>query len=1000
MIRNGKTELPAGGNQKLLIDAAWNQVEQAESTQAGAATHAGAAAHLERWRPTTIPDVLPGYRIVSEIHRGGQGVVYQAVQSSTGRKVAIKVMHGGPFAGPREKARFDREVHILAQLKHPNIVTVHDSGTAGDAVFFVMDFIEGLPLDQFARKQSVSLRQRLTLFAKICAAVHVAHLRGVIHRDLKPGNIRIDTSGEPHVLDFGLAKTTDWDASKSGPEEVITLTGQFLGSLPWASPEQAQGLHDETDLRTDVYSLGVMLYQLLTGAFPYNVVGSMSETAHNIIHADPKPPRTLNRELDDEIIAVVLKALKKERELRYQTAGALGKDIERYLDGEPIEAKRDSMSYVLRKHLVRHKTAAGVIALLIAVVTVGFGVSLSFWRQAALARDAESDQKHAAQQNAARAEQAAARAEAESAKAQAVTKFLTDMLASADPDEMGKTDATVREVLDAASRRIEDGTLADKPEIEAAIRRVLGASFNSLGAFEPSHVHLLRAKELYEQIDGPESESALSQAVMLAAVLRSQGKADEAEAAFRETEARIESALGRDHLLMAECLRGLSGVMRDRDDPAAAEAPAAEAVEIQRAAGATETDEFASALNDLALVYQDQGRMDEALVLQLEAVETFRRIYGEEHQGTAVAKFNVAVLYSQQGRYVEAETIFLEALATLRSVYGDKHPTTTTCLNSLGLLYVKSKRLPEAREVLTESVTTARELFGPDHPKVAISQNSLAIVHYEMGDLDGAVESFSDCVRIFTAVYGAESPNVITVEGNLAAVMRTRGDIDSALPVLQSVLDKRRAQLGDEHPVVAAGMHNLGITLNDAGRYEEAAAILREALRLRTQIRGADHPETIETRLGLAGALHGLDQLDEAEPLAREGLDALVRTAGEGHLSTAGGMDTLALILTDRGEAAEAESLYRSALDICTRELPEGHWRTAVYRGHLGAQLAAAARFDEAEPLLISAWETVSASQGEGSRRTQAIIRELVELYDAWGRPDDAAFWRAKLIGG
>ncbi|RJP33183.1 MAG: hypothetical protein C4547_12740 [Phycisphaerales bacterium] len=1000
MNRSGDIEQPSAARQKRLIDAAWEQVEQAASTQAAAATGDRIVPPLERRPPGALPGALPGYRIVREVHRGGQGVVYQAVQASTGRQVAIKVMHGGPFAGPREKARFEREVHVLAQLKHPNIVTVHDSGAAGDSVFFVMDFIEGHPLDQYARKFQPGLRDRLRLFARICAAVHVAHLRGVIHRDLKPGNIRIDAAGQPHVLDFGLAKTTDWDASRSGPEEVITLTGQFLGSLPWASPEQAQGLHDETDLRTDVYSLGVMLYQLLTGAFPYGVSGSFSETAHNVIHADPKNPRTLNRELDDEIIAIVLKALKKERELRYQSAGAFGADIERYLDGEPIEAKRDSMTYVLRKHLVRHKAAAGVVALFVAVVTIGFGVSLSFWRQAALARDAESDQKHAAQRSAAAAERAAARAEAESAKARAVTEFLTDMLASADPDEMGRKDATVREVLDAASRRVDEGTLADKPQIEAAVHRVLGASFSSLGASEPAHRHAARAKELYEQIEGPDSEETLRQAIRLADVLRSLGKVDEAEAAFRETADRIAGALGRRHLLMAQCLRGLSGVLRDRKLPDEAEPPGAEAVEIQRALGETETDEYASALNDLAIVYQDQGRMDDALTLQLEALDTFRRIYGDDHQATAVARFNVAVLYTQQARFPEAETIYQEALATMRRVYGDEHPTTVTCLNSLGLLYVKQKRLPEARQALTESLTTARTLFGNEHPKVGMSLNSLAIVQYELGDLEAAVESFRECARIFTNIYGADSPSVLTIEGNMAAVMRVRGDVEGALPVLRGVLERRRALLGENHPTVIGDLHNVGITLNDLRRFDEAAPILREALRLRTGVRGADHPETIESKLGLAGALHGLGQLEEAESQAREALAALIRTVGEGHLSTAGGMDTLALVLTDRGQAAEAEELYRSAVAICERELPQAHWRTAVYRGHLGAQLAARGRFDEAEPLLLAAYEAIAATQGDERERTQRIIQELVELYEAWQRPEEADRWRAKRIGG
>lgn len=328
------------------------------------------------------PDSFSGYDLVREIHRGGQGVVYQAIQKATKRKVAIKVMREGPFAGPRDRARFEREVQILGQLSHPNIVGIHDSGEAGGHFYYVMDYISGQPLDVYMASRKRSVEETLRLFARICEAVSAAHLRGVIHRDLKPGNIRIDAEGEPHVLDFGLAKTVMGEATGGTHAQVMTVTGQFVGSLPWASPEQAEGLPGKIDIRTDVYSLGVILFQMLTARFPYEVTGAMRGVLDNILRAEPLRPRSLRREINDELETIVLKCLSKERERRYQSAGELLRDIQHYLAGEPIEAKRDSTLYVLRKHLRRYRgkiLAGGAVA-----VSLLVGGGIGIWSLAEL----------------------------------------------------------------------------------------------------------------------------------------------------------------------------------------------------------------------------------------------------------------------------------------------------------------------------------------------------------------------------------------------------------------------------------------------------------------------------------------------------------------------------------------------------------------------------------------------------------------------------------------
>jgi len=320
-------------------------------------------------------DSFPGYEIIREIHRGGQGIVYQAIQKTTKRKVAVKVLHMGPFAGSRGRARFEREVAILAQLEHPNIVSVLDSGVtseaAGKQCFYVMDYVSGQTLDAYlSSSASKPIQDILELFLKICDAVNAAHLKGITHRDLKPSNIRIDHSGEPHVLDFGLAKIVTGEVTESAEHpEMMSMTGQFIGSLPWASPEQAEGAPSKIDIRSDVYSLGVILYQLLTGGkFPYQVIGNMRDVMDNILRAEPARPSTVRRQINDEVETIVLKTLQKERDRRYQSAGELAKDIKRYLTGQPIEAMRDSGWYMIRKAVRRHKLGFGAGAALLAVI--------------------------------------------------------------------------------------------------------------------------------------------------------------------------------------------------------------------------------------------------------------------------------------------------------------------------------------------------------------------------------------------------------------------------------------------------------------------------------------------------------------------------------------------------------------------------------------------------------------------------------------------------------
>lgn len=329
-------------------------------------------------RKRSFPE-YEGYQIIEELPRGGQAFVYKAIHKATKAKVALKVLAPGSLASAKARRRFEREVDLISGLKHPYIVSVRDSGIAKDQYYFAMEYLQGLPLDAYVSLQGLSIRETLELFAKICDATTHAHQHGVIHRDLKPSNILIDGRGDPHILDFGLAKTAE---SLSDTISMVSMTGEIQGTLAYMSPEQASGQTDLIDTRTDVYSLGVILYQLLTGKFPYDVSGTTAQILRNIESAEPIHPRNIVSKFNSEVEAIILKCLDKNPSHRYHSAADLQDDIQHWLNGEPLVAKSHSSIYVLCKLVSRHRYSTIVVALLMIILLSFFCISFYFYSQA------------------------------------------------------------------------------------------------------------------------------------------------------------------------------------------------------------------------------------------------------------------------------------------------------------------------------------------------------------------------------------------------------------------------------------------------------------------------------------------------------------------------------------------------------------------------------------------------------------------------------------------
>lgn len=950
--------------------------------------------------------LIAGYAIQEEIHRGGQGVVYRAVQSGTSRIVAVKVMREGPFAGPHDRARFEREVHILAQLRHPNIVTIHDSGVAAGCHYFVMDYVAGRPLDRFIEERrtaagsgcqpAVDLESAVALFATVCEAVNAAHLQGVIHRDLKPGNVIVDEQGQPRVLDFGLAKFTPTDVDPGGdvpgsPGRAMTATGQFIGSLPWASPEQVEGAPGRIDLRTDVYSLGVMLYQVIGGCFPYDVSGSFREVVSNILTRDPQRPsglrrgghdararwagsrqwssgRRRGRAAMDELDTIVLKCLAKDRERRYQSAGELARDLRRFLAGEPIEAKRDSVGYLLRKQLRRYRVPAGVVAAFLVVIIAGLAVSLRLWQVAAaqrdeavLARGAERAHRLRAERardaaQAARSEAESARAdqEAEAARAGAVSAFLRDMLASADPESSRERDVTVRELLDEASQQLEAGSLLERPEVELAVRTTVGKTYRSLGRYPAAEPHLERAAALAERLHGREGAEWAEARFELGSLWSEMGRAADAQEAYEDALRVFRRLAGEDDLRVARVLASLGPLLYSRGKISEADAASRQALWIRQQRLPRRHALIADSLSGVARIAWGEGKLDEAEELLRAALEIDQDADERPRMRAARGLNNLAELMRDRGRYADAEPLYTRSLSIRRQLLGDEHPDVARAMYNLAQLYWDQERYGEARDLHAAALAMRRRLLPESHPDIASSLTGLAAAQRALGERASAIENVE-----------------------LARDIHYRNE-------------------GERGTNYQSAIANLGTLYFEAGRYDEAEAMLRRSHDLLREILGPTRPAVGEKAYNLALLLKLRGRFADSEPFMREALGIFRSTYGAAHASIAAVLQNLSEVLMELERFEEAETALRECLDMRLNRLPTEAWLVGTTRSLLGEALSRQRRFEEAQPLLLEGFAAIDAHPKVPVAWKRRAAERVARLYEAWGKPEFVATWRER----
>ena len=694
-------------------------------------------------------DLVPGYRILGELHRGGQGTVYRAIQERTKRTVAVKLMHGGAAASSKSRARFEREVELIASMRHPNIVTVFDGGDLPDGGYFVaMEFIRGVPLvraDAFDRdmddkSRSESIRMKLEQFASICDAVQYAHLRGIIHRDIKPGNILIDRDGQPKVLDFGVAKVLGL-----GDTPDATLTGEFVGTFAYAAPEQVSGGADEIDTRCDIYALGVVLYEMTTGCFPYEISGPMSQTLKNITETEPEPPSRVADGLDSEIDAIIASAMAKSPDRRYQSVGSLAADIRRYLAGEPVEARRDSSTYLLAKLAKRHRgpIAAGMLLLL------GL-MGVSIWMSLLYVRATEAEQ---------RAETGMLSAQVEADKAAAVVELFTDIIETLRPEhgvgEVGR-ELTVREMLDSAASRGATRT-AGRADVGVAIQLALARTYYSLELTQQAFRLAKFAHEVAVKLD-PDSTLVADAEELLGWLSLGGGELDQAQDHMARALEIRESAEVVDVVKLAKALKGMASIARRRSpvDLDQALVLVERALAVLAASDRDAWEVQVDLLNQKTVLLNSQGRLDLADQIAQMALDVC------EEQGTGLIESvtplqNLGMRAKAKGNPVEAIAKINEAISILESVYPEGHSRTASMLRRLALIHQDQDNHAKAEQVLDQSIEIFRANPGQksreDLPRCLMA---LGRSQVELGDYAGGRDSGREAAQLLRQ---AANPN-------------------------------------------------------------------------------------------------------------------------------------------------------------------------------------------------------------------------------------------------
>ncbi|MGH7574709.1 MAG: tetratricopeptide repeat protein [Longimicrobiales bacterium] len=923
---------------------------------------------------------IGAYRLDERVGRGGMAEVYRAerVDDEYRQEVAIKLVRSG--LDPAEMIRrFRVERQILANLQHPNIATLLDGGVTPEAQpYLVMQYVRGVPITTYAETHRLSIVERLRLFRTVCDAVQYAHANLVVHRDLKPSNILVTEEEQVRLLDFGIAKLLDPDSAALAGE----LTGDLLLFTPeHAAPEQLQ--HMPITTATDVYALGVLLYELLTGVRPFRGTTPL-ELYHAVCRQEPTRPsvavasgsadsvptvktrstafkrlRTLRphgraRLLRGDLDHIVIMALRKEPERRYASAGQFGEDVMRCLEGMPVRARPASLGYRIRKFVGRNRAAS------LAAVSLVAGLLGTAWQ----ARRAGSE---------------AAQAVADRDRAARVSRLLVDVFRLSDPSSTRGQTVAAREVLGQGVTRIVND-LSGQPEAQADLLTEVGQIYRNLGLFDDAGVQLTHALELRRSVFHESHARVAESLTRLAEVRTEQGRAEEAVRLARSATAilRDHGSVRRPHPALVDALLALGGALRLTLTPAVPQAAAAytEAVSLLERQANPDDARFAQAFFGLADAAHSQGQFDLADSLLQQTIARYARPGAAPHPDAATSMHNLGTLRMYRRQPADAEPMLREALRLRRQIYGAVHPAVAQTLYALARSLTLAGRYADAVQIADQAVAVTDSTWGKDHLSAADARLALGFSLLKVDQGERAVQILEAALVVLRAQLGPSDTRVFGTEVMVAQAYSSMGQFDRARTRFSEILRRVDVDLGPDHAFRAHLQFELARLDFDAGRLNDAEAKAQESLALTRKVLRPDHRFALWSTIVLAQVHASRGQLAAADSLLRNVLSAQQSTIGAAHPETALTLVVLADVETKLGKITGSESHARAAIEILERNHERGP-SLAEARSVLGGTLTAQSRRAEAEPLLRGALHDLNRARGAWLSQRQAAAARL-----------------------
>jgi eukaryotic-like serine/threonine-protein kinase len=816
------------------------------------------------------------FQLVRRLGEGGMGQVWLAEQTSpVRRQVALKLIKAGMYDEALVQ-RFQSERQSLAIMDHPAIAKVFDAGTTPQGQpYFVMEYVPGLPITEYCDQKKLKIRDRLELFVQACEGVQHAHQKAIIHRDLKPANIlvvEVDGKPVPRIIDFGLAKAT---TPQVAGESIFTQMGHFVGTPGYMSPEQADPTLQDIDTRTDVYSLGVVLYVLLTGLQPFETTRRQKQPLDELLRKlreeePPRPstkvstdrdssaataeargiePRQLVSLLRGDLDWITMKALEKDRARRYGAPSELAADIRRHLNHEPVEARPASAGYRLRKYARRHRVAVGVVAGLVLLVAAFSVLQALQLRRITRERD---------------------RATRERDRATRITDFMTGMFKVSDPGEARGSSITAREILDKASNDMQKG-LAKDPEVQAQMTQVMASTYTNLGLYPRAYELAKRALDARLSLLGPDDPKTLESMAQLGWILNRQGKYVEAEKLERQALDGERRILGPEDPLTIETMANLAFMVQGPGDFSQGEKLARETIGVATRRLGPDSAPVLRSMGTLGTALWNQGRYAEAEQELRQLVDVERRVAGPDHPDTLKAMSNLALAIQSQGRLAEGEQLYREVLAAQQRVLGPDHPfTVLTMFNLAGALFNEGRHA-DAEKLCRQVLTIQLRVLGPENPYTLMTKSNLADALFEDGNVHEAEKLRRETLETMARTLGPEHPSTLETQANLARTLIREGRYAEAEKNAREAFEALSRTMGLQHPYTLNALQQLGTAMALDRRYAEASKLFRDVIEKKDNSRGQGNG--FKVWYSFACVAVAANHLDDALQYLREALN-------------------------------------------------------------------------------------------------------------------------------